>query len=92
MTVLAIVPNPEAEKPDLRSVSALLRTIADNIDAGDYGIKEFGEGCLVRGGLVLRVSSQEPHIFGLGDTQASQVYMDFHAGAEQLMHMQSPGR
>ncbi len=95
MSNLRLLPSAGAEVPDLRSVPALLRKIADQIDAGHYGIKEAQtqwDEVVCRGALVLRVSGQPPQVFALGDTQAAQAYMDFHAGADELMAMRSPER
>ena len=85
MSVLSIVHNAEAAVPQLRNVAACLRTIADDIEAGKYG------ECL-RAAVVLRCSQMEPVIFGPGDTTPAQTFMDFHAGAQQLMAMQRPER
>ena len=35
--ILTIVANPDADRPDLRSVSQCLRNLADNIDSGEHG-------------------------------------------------------
>lgn len=76
----------EAEKAPLRDVPAVLRAIADQVEAGAYGE-------VVRGALVLRAADQEPLVFGMGDMPLiAQAYMDFHAGADQVMAMNSPGR
>lgn len=72
----------DAAEPPLRSVSALLRNIADKLDAGAYGSPE-----VARGALVLRLSGQPPMVFGLGDTQVPQTFMDLHAGAAELQAM-----
>ena len=88
--VLAIgQPRPMVEATSQRSaVAQMLRTIADQLEGTEWGEPE-----LARGALVLRLSHQEPLIFGLGpDAHSSQVYMDFHAGAQQLMAMSSPER
>lgn len=91
--ILSIVANPDAGEPDLRSVPNLLRNIAAEIEEGGYGIKEYpGSDCICRGALVLRISGQNPVVFGLGDTDPSQTFMDFHAGAQELMAMSHPGR
>lgn len=82
---LKIVANPEAEAPDLRSVAQCLRNLADNIDRGDCGE-------VIRAAVVLRSAGLEPIICGQGDTSVPQTYMDLHAGAQQLMAMQSPER
>lgn len=86
----------EAAEPPLRSVVQLLRNIADNLEDGLYGMKEaqekFGEHATLRGALVLRISGCQPQIFGLGDTLPSQTFMDFHAGAAELMSLQHPER
>lgn len=90
---LATADKPE---PDLRSVPTLLRNIAKEIEEGGYGIKEaqaqFGEDVICRGALVLRVSCQGPQVFGLGDTDSIQTFMDFHAGAVEILGMRSPER
>ena len=84
--------DPEQKLPDLRSVPALLRRIADQLEAGAHGIKDWqdahpkeADSVIVRGALVLRISGQQPHIFGLGDTTGERTYMDLHAGAQELM-------
>lgn len=86
----------EKDCPDLASVPALLRTIAENIEAGDYGISEakaqWGPDVVCRGALVLRVSGAEPVVFGLGVTSSCQTFEDFHIGAHTLLMMVSPGR
>lgn len=95
MAELRLLPSHDKAEPDLRSVPALLRNIADDIESGAYGIKEAQatwKEVVCRGALVLRISGQDPQIFGLGDTQVAQSFMDFHAGAQQLMSMQSPER
>lgn len=75
------------KEPPLRNVARLLRNIADNLEEGQYGSAE-----VCRGVVVLRVTGKEPQIFGLGDTLPAQIYMDLHAGAQQLMSMQHPER
>jgi hypothetical protein len=85
-----------AGKPLLQDMPALLRSIADSLEAGDYGIKEakekHGENYVCRGALVLRISNQDPHVFGLGETDPTQSFMDFHAGAQEIMNMPHPMR
>lgn len=83
--ILKIVTNADAEAPALRSVVQCLRNLADRIEAGDHG------ECL-RAAVVLRCAQREPIVFGMGDTTVPTTYMDLHAGATQLMHMQSPER
>lgn len=83
--ILKIVASPEATSPDLRSVAQCLRNLADNIDSGSFGE-------VVRAAVVLRAAGMEPIICGQGDTTPAQTYMDLHAGAQQLMTMQSPER
>ena len=82
----AYASTPEDKKPSLRDVPKTLRTIADNIEAGEYGD-------VLRGALVLRAVDREPQVFGFGDLPvAAQAYMDFHAGADQIMAQKSPTR
>ena len=83
--ILRIVANPEAAAPDLRSVAQCLRNLADTIDRGECGE-------VIRAAVVLRSAGREPIVCGQGDTDAVQTYMDLHAGAQQLMAMQSPDR
>lgn len=85
MTILKIVANPDAAAPELRNVAQCLRNLADNIDSGAHGQ-------VVRAAVVLRSAGLEPIVFGQGDTTVAQAYMDLHAGADQLMAMQSPER
>lgn len=76
----------EKPKPPLRDVAAVLRAIADQVEAGEYGE-------VLRGALVLRAIDREPQIFGMGDMPIAEIaYMDFHAGADQLMSMKGPTR
>lgn len=86
----------EAAEPPLRSVVQLLRNIADGLEEGLYGLKEaqerFGQDYVCRGALVLRITGQEPQVFGLGDTQVAQTFMDLHAGVDELMSMDGPER
>ena len=83
--ILKIVANPDAEAPELRNVAQCLRNLADTIDRGDCGE-------VLRAAVVLRSAWREPIVCGQGDTTVSQTYMDLHAGAQQLMSMQSPER
>jgi hypothetical protein len=86
----------EATVPQLLNVPKLLRDLADRIDAGDHGIREakaeFGEDIVLRIALVMRVTGREPLVFGFGDAPPSVVYMDLHAGAQELMAMRHPER
>jgi hypothetical protein len=86
----------EATVPQLLNVPKLLRDLADAIDAGDHGIREakeaFGDDIVLRIALVMRVTGQEPRVFGFGDTPPSVTYMDLHAGAQELMVMRHPER
>jgi hypothetical protein len=88
--------SPEAKGPRLRDVVAMLRTLADDIERGEHGVKEakakHGEAAVVRVALVLRVSNVAPAVFGFGDLTPAQMYMDLHSGADQLMNMQAPER
>lgn len=95
MAELKLLPSAGQAEPALRSVPQLLRNIAQGIEDGLYGVKEAKEKwpeVVCRGALVLRVSGMGPQIFGLGDVTAEQSYMDFHAGAQELMGMQHPER
>lgn len=83
--VLSLVADIEAEVPGLRNVAACLRVIADDIEAGKHG------EC-IRAAVVLRCAGMEPVVFGPGDTDGPQTYMDLHAGAQQLLAMSNPGR
>ena len=83
--ILKIVANPDAAAPDLRSVAQCLRNLADTIDRGECGD-------VIRGAVVLRSAGLEPIVCGHGDTDAAQVYMDLHAGAQQSMGMTRPER
>jgi len=77
---------PDASKPALQDIPTVLRSIADRIEAGEYGE-------VVRGVLVLRAANQEPLLYGMGDVPlVAQSYMDLMAGAQQLMNMHTPGR
>jgi hypothetical protein len=86
----------DAKKPILQDVPALLRKIADELEAGDYGMREakekWGDNYVCRGALVLRISNQDPHVFGLGDADSTQAFMDLHAGAQEIMNMKRPER
>jgi hypothetical protein len=89
--------NPaSAEKPVLQDLPALLRQIASDLENGEFGLKEakerHGENYVCRGALVLRISNQNPCVFGLGDTDSTQTFMDFHAGAQEIMNMRFPER
>jgi hypothetical protein len=94
--VLRDVTPAEAAVPQLLNVPKLLRDLADAIDAGDHGIREakeaFGEDIVLRIALVMRVTGQEPLVFGFGDAPLSVTYMDLHAGAQELMAMRHPER
>jgi hypothetical protein len=94
VVALRLVNPPENAGPVLQDVPALLRSIADQLEAGDYGLKEakeeFGESHVCRGALVLRISGQTPHTFGLGNTDSTQAFMDLHAGAQEIMNMLHP--
>ncbi len=83
--ILKLVANTDAEAPDLRSVVRCLRNLVESIESGQYG------EC-IRAAVVLRCAGTEPQVFGMGDTTVPQAYMDLHAGALQIMHMQSPER
>lgn len=83
--ILKLVSDPSASSPDLRSVEQCLRNLADSIARGECGE-------VIRGAVVLRSDGKEPIVCGHGDTTPAQVYMDLHAGAQQLMAMQSPER
>lgn len=83
--ILKIVANPDAAAPDLRSVAQCLRNLADTIERGECGE-------VIRGAVVLRSAGRGPIVCGHGDTGPAQVYMDLHAGAQQLMGMTSPER
>lgn len=83
--VIRIVHDITAPRPAARDVAECLRGLADRIDAGSYG------EC-IRAAVVLRCARTEPLIFGMGDTSPEQTFMDLHAGATQLLHMQSPER
>ena len=83
--ILKIVTNPDAEAPALRSVVQCLRNLADNIEEGKYS------EC-IRAAVVLRCAGSVPIICGMGTTDVPTTYMDLHAGATQLMHMQNPER
>jgi len=76
---------PDAEKAKLLDIPACLRSVADDIEAGDHGE-------VVRAALVLRVAGCEPIVFGQGETDAPRTFMDLHAGALQLMLMTHPER
>lgn len=85
MNIVALVQNPAAAQPDLRSVAQCLRNLADTIDAGRCGE-------VLRAAIVLRCSGMEPIVCGQGDAEFAQTFMDLHAGAAQLMSMHSPER
>lgn len=92
--ILKLVP---AKSLDFSDVPACLRTMAAAIENGDYGIKEARElhadKAIVRAVLVLRVSNQEPMVFGWGSMEhLAQSFMDLHAGAAQLLAMKSMER
>lgn len=80
------------DKPDLHDVPLMLRRLADSLEAGEYGdLKD--PDFTIRCVCVLRVSQMEPVVMGWGATcSPQQAYMDLHAGAQELMSMQSPGR
>lgn len=80
------------DKPDLHDVPLMLRRLADDLEAGKYGDlsePDFIARCV----CVLRVSYREPIVLGFGATaDSSQAHVDLHAGAQELLHMQSPSR
>jgi len=79
-------PPEEGAKPELLDIPALLRTLADNIEAGEYGE-------VLRAAIVLRSADLPPAVFGHGAVEhVAQLYMDLHAGADELMAMRAPGR
>lgn len=88
---LRLAADPEATQPALRSVVQCLRNLAGNIEDGMYGELD-NPGLVMRAAVVLRVTGQEPVVFGMGDTQIAQTYMDLQAGAQELMNMKSPER
>lgn len=80
------------EKPDLHDVPLMLRRLADDLEKGDYGDFKDPE-FICRCAVVLRVSQREPIVMGFGaEAEITRVYMDLHAGAQELMSMQSPAR
>lgn len=87
---MAVVPihgaKPDDDKPTLLDVAAGLRNLADAIDRGE-------RGAVVRLAWVVRSESREPEVGGLGAIEhIAQIYMDLHAGADQLMSIRSPER
>lgn len=76
---------PDVSQPELLNVAQCLRNIADDIEKGVYGK-------VLRAGVVLRAVDLEPIIFGPGETNVAQTYMDLHAGARQLMSMKHAER
>lgn len=85
VATLRLYNSADRRVPALRDVVAGLRAVADGIEKGVHGD-------VVRAALVLRSANLEPLIFGHGDTTMPQTYMDFHAGAQQLMSMRHPER
>lgn len=83
--IIAFGTNPEATQPGLLDVALCLRNIADDIEKGVYGK-------VLRAGVVLRAVDLEPIIFGPGEANVAQTYMDLHAGAQQLMFMKRAER
>jgi hypothetical protein len=83
--VISFGSNPDATQPELLDVARCLRVIADDIEKGVYGE-------VLRAGVVLRAVNLEPVVFGPGETNVAQTYMDLHAGADQLMSMKHAER
>lgn len=83
--VINLGSNPDAAQPELLDVAACLRNIAADIENGTYGK-------VLRAGVVLRAVNLEPIVFGPGETNVAQTYMDLHAGADQLMSMKHAER
>lgn len=73
----------------IADIPAALRNLADNLEDE---AKAYGPGFVMRVVVVVRVSGDAPRVHGLGDVPPAQAYMDLHAGAQQLMGMQSPTR
>ena len=92
MADLHVLPAAGREKPDLHDVPLMLRRFADELEAGKHGDLTDPE-FVIRCVCVLRVSRREPIVMGWGATaDPVQAYMDLHAGAQEIMSMQSPGR
>lgn len=83
--VLQLFATADAAVPQLLSVPACLRALADRIESGEIG------QCL-RAAVVLRCVDREPIVAGAGQTNITQTFMDLHAGALELMSMKRPER
>lgn len=73
----------------VNSVPAALRELADTLEAKAAA---YGPGFVLRVTCVVRASNESPIVYGYGDNPPAQAFMDLHAGAQQLLHMKSPGR
>lgn len=87
-TILTIVP----DHPGLQDVPGMLRQLAEDLENGRYGdLKD--PDFVIRFSGVLRVTAQEPIVFGWGQIAHPAItHMDLCAGAHQIMMMKSPGR
>ena len=91
MSNVVVLPgaSPDAAQPALHDASAVLRTIADDLEAEAAA---YGPGFIARVVVVVRASGREPTVHAAGDCPPAQAFMDLHAGAQQLMSMRSPAR
>lgn len=90
------VPNEQEEVAALLDVPTMLRRLAADLEAGEYGVREakatFGAETIVRAAVVIRVSGQNIAVGGYGKTHVAQTYMDLCAGAQELMNTSHPER
>lgn len=90
--VLSLRANTPIDKPRLHDVALLLRSLADEVDAGEFGDTKDPE-LILRVVGVIRASGRDPICFSFGASLgAEQTFMDLHAGAQQLLHMRHPER
>lgn len=84
--IAEVIPLPASPTLD---IPYSLRKLADSLEAESAA---YGEGFVMRVTVVVRVSNDEPIIYGYGDNPPTQAFMDLHAGASQLLMMKSPKR
>jgi hypothetical protein len=68
----------ELPQHTLQDIAKVLRAIADEIDAGEYGTTEMGA-------LVLQESNGNIRVFGMGGADYYRAIAMFHFGIENLM-------
>lgn len=80
------------EKPLLSDVPRLLRRLAERMEEGEFGDMK-DPNLILRAVVVVRYCGAEPSVLGFGaDATPLQAFADLHAGAAQLLSMNSPGR